>query len=171
MASREAQSQDQHAYDSILSSASTCFSPVASRHPPRRRAPESDPSSPVTTATTSERPHTTPCACPFPPPDDTDLLLLQDLVPSVTDDPFFRRYFGARDLPRLFTNPTCPPLRHVTAAQPWPPRRDSLNAPTSRVRHLLQCLGSLPGQNRQLSFSSFFEVACLAVAHMYGTRG
>lgn len=136
MASK-ARSEDQHAYDNILSSASASrsFSPAAwaTRHP-RRRAPESDPSS----AQIHESPqpfldHTPPSlTCTS----DEPALLPWDAVPPRADAPLFRCFLGARDRSRAFTNSTSsrPPLRHVTAPQAWPPRRDSLNAPTSGVR-------------------------------------
>lgn len=126
----QAHLDDQHAYESILSSASTCFSPAANRSPPTPcpRAPESDPSSFF--------------AIPEDPPQSTSALPSSDEVddplgpvPHVTHDYFFgRRQRRPRDLPRIFTRPRQLPTRHGTALQPWPPRRDSLMNATSGVR-------------------------------------
>lgn len=131
--------EDQHAYHDILSPASTygSFSPVdwANRHP-RRRAPESD--------LASVQVHESPPRCfDISPPsrtsNDKPVLLPWGAVPVplTVDAPFFRRFLGARDRTRALYTSTASqysPVRHVNAPQAWPPRRDSLNAPTSGVR-------------------------------------
>lgn len=129
--------EDQHAYDNLLSSASTygSFSPAAwtSRHP-RRRAPESDPSSLQIHESPQSSFNNSP---PSRSSDEHPLLPSGAVTPAAADAPFFRRFLGARDRPRAFhyaTPSDRPPLCHVNAPQAWPPRRDSLNAPTSGVR-------------------------------------
>lgn len=152
MASHKTRPEDQLAYDSTLSSApeqaarptSTCFSPAANRHHPRGYAPESssDPfcfvgAPDLTVDHTLDLPSLSQTAISFSRPVQSPPEL-SDALPSVTEDPFFRRYLGARHLPRLFNRPisSTSPMRNVdvNAAQHWPSRRDSLRTNISGVR-------------------------------------
>lgn len=150
MASTETRPEDQLAYDNAIASAperqaqptSTCFSPAASRHSPRRdatvvghhlsfkfdRIHDAAPPHPPTAISFSR---------PVDPPSDS-----WDSLPSVTDDPFFRRYLGARHSRR-----TCrtPPLRNVdvNSTKHWPSSKDSLHTHISGVRCLTRRLGDI----------------------------
>lgn len=135
MASKAHGENQQTAYDSILSPASTYGSfspPVWTNRHPRRRAPESDPLS----AQIHGYPQSLFNTSPPSGTSDEPALLSWDAVPPAADAPFFRRFLGARERPRAFSTSISSrsPLRHVTVPQAWPPRRDSLNAPTLGVR-------------------------------------
>lgn len=167
---RCATTDDLRAYDKKTKKttlpASTCFSPAADRHPPRRapdpdrrlsaQIPEPSKYPPLFTSLDCSRPPSPPPPPPNPHAERDEQhvseLLLYTAVPSLpaaaatasADAPFLRRI---RDLPRVFTNdlnysstsssssrpppPPPSPLRHVTAPRAWPPRKDSLSAPTT----------------------------------------
>lgn len=141
MASPSVRRQGQHhAYDSILSTASTFFGPAASRPSPCQRAPESNlPPADETTSNlaqsassaiyTNRLPPASPPANGHPERD-----LLFEPKHGTPDDRPRRRRLEARSPPRIFNNSNDCPLRHAAVAQPWPPRRDSLSTPVSGVR-------------------------------------
>lgn len=91
------------------------------------RAPDSDYYS---CTTIPEDPPSTFASCP-----SAESYLLRNAVADFsTADPLVRRYRETRALPRVFADSRHYTSRHVTSSQPWPPRRDSLNAPIPGVR-------------------------------------
>lgn len=128
MASSSQPNLDKHAHVTILSPAPVQSTRSAAyRNPPRWRAPDSDYYS--CTAIPEDPPST------FASSPSAESYLLRNAVADFpTADPLVRRYREARALPRVFADSRHYTSRHVTSSQPWPPRRDSLNAPIPGVR-------------------------------------
>lgn len=113
--------------------------PEPPRYPPSPSSLDRSrpPSPPVLAAATAR--NTFDAAEPDHEQSDDFLAYTAAAVCSLADSPFRRQ---GRDLPQALTTtktaftssssrPPPSPLRHVTAPRAWPPRRDSLNAPTT----------------------------------------